>query len=1020
MQNTTNVFLKGMTTDMHPLTISQQEYTDALNATLVTFNGNEQMMQNDMGNTKIQDSKTGNIMSLREGFIPVGLKEHGGVMYIASVNSDGDGEIGTIPSPVIEYNIGKTYHLYKPGEISNIPIKQALAQQTSGIKRSDKTYSSDTIKIEDEYSQITDAVELKDEYKAEPGTESSLIQLTTEKVHPGEKFLVILHGDTDSKTTVNIQKREGSDWKEKPIEYNTISKKDDKGLYKIQLKSKTDKNIYDLSELTEKEYDRGNGGQVEYGNEWYINLKSNNGLAKDINPDIDVLNIADNTPGSDAFLHYPSIPPGYPCINFATENIDSFQLCSNSSQGQIYPVTLFDGTDYYIGIKEFWYKTSSAVHINKLNIIVEDDNGTLLKLFVDNNTSDITSKDYTDFEIYEDGKLYKITAPDKKPDDSGKIASNFDKSSFNTDGYIAVYNIGPDWNKWYTLKVTYYGIEWTGTPLGTYELRFNQYVMDKEHQFYDLYLEPEIDYPNSNTDDGFIQQYYDIASKESTTKAENIKVLFPPDKIELKVNQTEKEWIEVSSWSKKNILAKTTEEYGVEYSYLFNSITQPPKCTVTFAVDLIRDTYDQGFIIEEHISGIEDSPHSFPIYYLLIHAVFIDGQEQSFIVESERLSSTLYNGSIDWHEYRGFYSGQSQLEWRTQECENILPFKIKGIEFVREWDKLFYGQASTSVSAPNFALHITVKSNEGNFNFLNKSDYKLAPQFNLVGIDQTQPDLGLQKMGYYFNEGNKVVCQCNLNTFYNYLKESPADMSSNYIFNSDMRIVQSIGETSIDYPETGYSIEVDNKKELLKNNVYLKPGIYYLGGNFINHGLIFTFADAKTNLRKTSIIQEWGDGSVIFLPNGGYITSIKQYRLESGEVTSNTHFQSIGLYELDQSIACDPTTNSINRFKEVKQIDIELNKNNNFVVPQIVYTYYEWKKTPYDGNKDETPIECINKTYGKYYYPVFGFQTNLVDSRHFWEYGNSSNQDQNTNTRSFTVTLPNGKSETQIYQKLCL
>jgi len=57
-----------------------------------------------MGNTKIQDSKTGNLMGLREGFIPVGLKEHGGIMYIASVNKEGEGEIGTIPSPVIRYN----------------------------------------------------------------------------------------------------------------------------------------------------------------------------------------------------------------------------------------------------------------------------------------------------------------------------------------------------------------------------------------------------------------------------------------------------------------------------------------------------------------------------------------------------------------------------------------------------------------------------------------------------------------------------------------------------------------------------------------------------------------------------------------------------------------------------------------------------------------------------------------------------------------------------------------------------
>ena len=54
-----------------------------------------------MGNTRIQDSATGNIMSLSPGFIPVGMKEHGGIMYIASVNKDGQGEIGTIPSPII-------------------------------------------------------------------------------------------------------------------------------------------------------------------------------------------------------------------------------------------------------------------------------------------------------------------------------------------------------------------------------------------------------------------------------------------------------------------------------------------------------------------------------------------------------------------------------------------------------------------------------------------------------------------------------------------------------------------------------------------------------------------------------------------------------------------------------------------------------------------------------------------------------------------------------------------------------
>lgn len=41
-------------------------------------------------------------MHLSEGFVPIGMQEHGGVLYIASVNKDGKGELGTIPSPIIK------------------------------------------------------------------------------------------------------------------------------------------------------------------------------------------------------------------------------------------------------------------------------------------------------------------------------------------------------------------------------------------------------------------------------------------------------------------------------------------------------------------------------------------------------------------------------------------------------------------------------------------------------------------------------------------------------------------------------------------------------------------------------------------------------------------------------------------------------------------------------------------------------------------------------------------------------
>lgn len=100
MENTTNVFRQGLATDLNPMTISNQQLSDALNATMLTFNGNEMLIQNDMGNVAIETDK--GVARLSKGFIPVGMQEHGGVLYIASYNDQtGEGELGTIPSPDI-------------------------------------------------------------------------------------------------------------------------------------------------------------------------------------------------------------------------------------------------------------------------------------------------------------------------------------------------------------------------------------------------------------------------------------------------------------------------------------------------------------------------------------------------------------------------------------------------------------------------------------------------------------------------------------------------------------------------------------------------------------------------------------------------------------------------------------------------------------------------------------------------------------------------------------------------------
>ena len=96
----TNTFTGGMQKDLHPMITPPNVLTDALNATIVTMNGNENILQNDMGNAKIESAY------LPSGYVPIGMKEHGGIIYIAAYNPlTKKGQVGSFPSP--ERNIDK-------------------------------------------------------------------------------------------------------------------------------------------------------------------------------------------------------------------------------------------------------------------------------------------------------------------------------------------------------------------------------------------------------------------------------------------------------------------------------------------------------------------------------------------------------------------------------------------------------------------------------------------------------------------------------------------------------------------------------------------------------------------------------------------------------------------------------------------------------------------------------------------------------------------------------------------------
>ena len=100
IKKSTNKFSKGLVLDFSPENTKNEVLTHALNATLLTFNGNELSLQNDMGNGRVETA------FLPEGYIPVGVCEYGGIIYIVSYNPLEDkSQIGCFPSP--ERNISQ-------------------------------------------------------------------------------------------------------------------------------------------------------------------------------------------------------------------------------------------------------------------------------------------------------------------------------------------------------------------------------------------------------------------------------------------------------------------------------------------------------------------------------------------------------------------------------------------------------------------------------------------------------------------------------------------------------------------------------------------------------------------------------------------------------------------------------------------------------------------------------------------------------------------------------------------------
>lgn len=130
-----NSFAEGLIMDFAPDNTQATCMTSALNATLLTFNGNEMSLQNDMGNGRVETAR------LPSGYIPVGTCEFGDIIYVVSYNPITDkSQIGCFPSPernISSEEIGQLYQSISagdfqtgvPGEIKATSVKKIIFEK---------------------------------------------------------------------------------------------------------------------------------------------------------------------------------------------------------------------------------------------------------------------------------------------------------------------------------------------------------------------------------------------------------------------------------------------------------------------------------------------------------------------------------------------------------------------------------------------------------------------------------------------------------------------------------------------------------------------------------------------------------------------------------------------------------------------------------------------------------------------------------------------------------------------------
>lgn len=514
MKITTNVFQEGIQTDLHPLSTSQQVLTDALNATMLTYNGNEMMLQNDMGNTLIQDSATGNIMGLNPGFIPTGIKEHGGIMYITSVGKDANGnpigEIGTIPSPIIR-DIYKDKITYTVNNFIPIGLGDPLTI-THKLYPADKFIVNLNMQV-DESSLIGTkhykASALSDGGGNPDGDPSDIVLSRKVIGFAGRTYSLhtplISYVDPEDKK-VQLLQQTGST--------NEVNLFSTKGVYSLDMYSTNVNGSKKVSgPLTYPQ--QYNGGASKY---WYLH---NDGYESVFPKDLFEATL------NKSLKQFPSSnKPGQLAVKLTPEKIGEFGMLPRKNDPKNTPITVkwtSPSTRYRSFFPGFYYSTDSGIYIDKLkNIRVVDENsGKDVSLSIYNGSIDrkstisfqnitlnpypstvskagfFTTKQWENtgqypqtvsqasYELtnnlypkWEGNRVFFILSSicDIKDHTKTELLSSTEGQDTHPHGGLFLADLGTKYNNWYRLELDYY--DQYNNLQGSFSTRFNPYIND--------------------------------------------------------------------------------------------------------------------------------------------------------------------------------------------------------------------------------------------------------------------------------------------------------------------------------------------------------------------------------------------------------------------------------------------------------------------------------------------------------------------------------------------------------------